>query len=115
MTDVVEMFVETVDTATVVRLVGEIDLSTVVEAELRIVSSTDGAPHVVLDLEALTYLDSAGLAMVDGLARRCRGQGRTFGVVVSDDSVVRTALSVSGLDCVVPVHATRADALQAAV
>jgi len=49
--------------------------------------------------------------MVDGLARRCRGQGHAFGVVVPDGSVVRTALTVSGLDSVVAVHATRADAL----
>jgi anti-sigma B factor antagonist len=113
MTDPVELIVEERNSATIVRLAGEIDLSTAAEIGTRIARSTDAATHVVLDLGGLTYLDSAGLAMVDGLARRCRGQGLAFGVVVPEDSVVRTALAVSGLDSVIAVHATRADALGA--
>jgi anti-sigma B factor antagonist len=113
MTEPVELIVEQRNSATIVRLAGEIDLSTAADTRSRIEQSTGGATHVVLDLGGLTYLDSAGLAMVDGLARRCRGQGLAFGVVAPEESVVRTVLAVSGLDNVVAVHATDADALSA--
>jgi anti-sigma B factor antagonist len=107
----VEVVVESVDGSTVVQLLGEIDLATAPDARARIEETTDSAAHVVLDLGGLGYLDSAGLAMIDGLARRCREQGRSFGLVVPDESVVRTAFAVSGLDRVLRVHGSREDAL----
>jgi anti-sigma B factor antagonist len=110
----VALTVERRDATTIVELAGEIDLSTAAETKNRIEDSIDLAEHVVLDLGGLTYLDSAGLAMVDTLFRRCRDRSCAFGLVVPNDSVVRLALAVSGLDTIIAVHVTRDDALSGA-
>jgi anti-sigma B factor antagonist len=73
-----------------VSLKGELDLSTVakVEEELRRVDASD-VSLVVLDLTALTFLDSTGLRAVITADERARERGRRFVIVKGPDAVQR--------------------------
>jgi anti-anti-sigma factor len=50
--------------AAIVAPVGEIDVATVVEVEAALRAAAREAGHVVLDLRAVTFMDSAGLRLV---------------------------------------------------
>ncbi len=60
------------DQVMIVRLLGDLDLSSV--AALRSTGTTllaDGWNSVVIDLAAVDFLDSAGIGVLIGLRRRC--------------------------------------------
>ena len=81
-----------------VALSGELDLSTVakVEDELRRVESRE--PRVVvLDLSALTFLDSTGLRCVVTTSERAREQDRRL-VVVRGPEQVQRVFAITRLD-----------------
>jgi anti-anti-sigma factor len=84
--------VETEERDGLVRLTlrGELDLSTVgkVEQELRKAESAD-APAVVLDLSALTFLDSTGLRAVVTADERLREKGGRLVIVRGPEPVHR--------------------------
>lgn len=73
-----------------VALAGELDLSEAprVEAELRAIEERDPAT-LVLDLRALSFLDSSGLRLVLEADQRAREAGRKLVVVKGPDAVHR--------------------------
>ena len=89
-----EVAVERLGSADVIRLAGELDMANVDGLE-RAVAST-AAPHVVLDLEALTYLDSAGIRAIDRTYHRLVEGHRTLVVVASARSRAGWTFRVAG-------------------
>jgi anti-anti-sigma factor len=86
----------------VVRLAveGELDLATVpVLAEHLEVA---GAGEVVLDLAALTFLDSSGIALLIGLSRRADREAWALRIVGTPDHA-RATLALCGLVDVLPL------------
>ena len=81
-----------------VALRGELDLSTVnkVQEELRRVEAGD-PPLVVLDLSALTFLDSTGLRSLIAADARGREQGRRL-TLAQGPAVVRRVFEITGLE-----------------
>lgn len=81
-----------------VALRGELDLSTAekVERELQRVEQT-GAPLVVLDLSALTFLDSTGLRLIVGADQRARQSNRRL-AVVRGPATVQRVFTITKLD-----------------
>jgi anti-anti-sigma factor len=55
-----------------------------------------GAPGVVLDLSAVTFFDSAGVRLVDRLARECGRARVRFAVVATPGTTPARVLDIVG-------------------
>jgi anti-anti-sigma factor len=97
----------------VARLSGELDLSNATLIEDQVASRLGGITSVAVDLAGLSYLDSAGLALLSRLATRIAGPGGALRLVVPPGAVVRRALWISGLAEAIPVDETVEAALAA--
>jgi anti-anti-sigma factor len=84
----------------VARLTGEIDQSNA-EAIGRTLRDRAHGRALVFDLSAAQYLDSAGIAMLDMLRR-----ATTLRLVLSPESIVTRALTVTGFDQLIPIFPT---------
>ncbi len=88
-----------------VRIVGEIDLSNfdLVHGQLNEVA--DSAQQLILDLCAVTYLDSHGLRILQSLAdRHARGEF-DLTLVAQPSDIVHRLLAITRLDLNVPIVA----------
>ena len=99
--------------AVLARLAGEIDLSNATAVEDQVTSGLDGATAVAVDLAGLSYLDSAGLALLARLAGRLADLAGALRLVVPRDAVVSRTVSISGLSAAIPVDETVEAALAA--
>ena len=97
----------------VARLAGELDLSNATTIEDQVTGGLGGITSVAVDLAGLSYLDSAGLALLSRLAARIAGPGGALRLVVPPGAVVRRALWISGLTEAIPVDETVEAALAA--
>jgi anti-anti-sigma factor len=99
-------------TLCLVRVHGEIDLSNA-QAVSSAIGSVMGqeARRLVVDLSDITYLDSAGVALLLRLAKRLRTRRRQLHLVVPRGSPVRRVLVFTGLPRVIPLEARLEDAL----
>jgi anti-anti-sigma factor len=97
----------------VARLTGELDLSNAGTVEEQVATGLGGVTSVAVDLAGLSYLDSAGLALLSRLAARIAGPGGALRLVVPPDALVRRALWISGLTAAIPVDETVEAALAA--
>jgi anti-anti-sigma factor len=97
----------------VARLAGELDLSNAATIEDQVTRGLGGLTSVAVDLAGLSYLDSAGLALLSRLAARIAGPGGALRLIVPPDAVVRRALWISGLTEAIPVDETLEAALAA--
>jgi len=97
----------------VARLDGELDLSNASSVEDQVTRGIGGSTSVAVDLAGLSYLDSAGLALLSRLAGRIAGPGGALRLVAPLDAVVRRALWISGLAEAIPVDETVEAALAA--
>jgi anti-anti-sigma factor len=75
-------------------LAGELDLTSVhlLDDELALTS----APGVVLDLSAVSFLDSAGIRTIDRAHRRLRDDGRSLIVAAPESSRAAWTFRVAG-------------------
>ena len=103
MNDLCTVNVEQSHGITSVRLVGELDMSNAA----RVASELQGIcgavrTLLVLDLDGLEYVDSAGLAALDRFVRESGSL-----VVLGDDATIRETLAVAGFDKARPIFPTR--------
>jgi anti-anti-sigma factor len=100
------------DGVQVVELRGELDLNTVAELDAALAgASSGGHPHVCLDLSALQFIDSTGLAAVIRSHVATGEAGGALMVVATAGSIVRRTLETSGLMEMLSVVDDRAAAL----
>jgi anti-sigma B factor antagonist len=98
----------------VVSLGGRLDAGAVVDTEkelLRIIGQSPKA--LMLDLAGLDYISSAGLRVLLTAAKTMRTKGGKLHVF-SVKRFVKEVFDISGFSSVLPLHATREDALTAA-
>ncbi len=80
-----------------VRMTGEVDLSNAAELETAIVElMPNEAAGMVLDLSALSYLDSSGIRMLLTLVGRFAWRGQQLAIVSPPGSRVRNVLQLAG-------------------
>ncbi len=95
----------TVNSTTIVRISGEIDLSNAAQVRDAIGAEVpDVAAVIVLDLSETAYLDSAGIAMIFRLAERLRYNRQELRLVVPRDAPIRVVIRLTKLDQVVPTQ-----------
>jgi anti-anti-sigma factor len=99
--------------AVLARLSGEIDLSNAGAVEDRVTGGLGGSTAVAVDLSGLSYLDSAGLALLSRLAGRLAELSGTLRLVVAPGALVGRTVSISGLASAIPVDDTVEAALAA--
>lgn len=80
-------------------LSGEVDLSNAAALERAIAEAVpNGARGLVLDLSALSYLDSSGIRLLLSLAGSLRWRGQDLVLAIPDGSRCRRVLSMAGID-----------------
>ena len=86
---------ELVGSTTVIRLIGDVDFVNARELATRVDGLCRDAHAVVLDLADTTYLDSAGVWLVDGAARTCAMQGVPLAARVPPECIVRRVVELT--------------------
>lgn len=98
------------DGATVVRVEGDLDMSTCPELE-QALAGTDLADHVVIDLSGCTFFDSSALRVLLQRARAGESVGGSIALVTIDPGILRV-LEIATTDTMLPVHDTLESASQ---
>lgn len=99
----------------VITFSGEHDLSTAPELRERLEAEIEGGNPVVVDLSGAAFIDSSILGAVLDARRRAHAGGLGFAVALSEGAApVERVLEVTGLHSTLPVHPSRAAAIDAA-
>jgi anti-sigma B factor antagonist len=98
---------------TVVTVHGEIDVATSPTLRECLIDLVNGgATRLVLDLEAVDFLDSTGLGTIVSLLKRVRTHGGDLRLVCTE-ARIRRLFEITGLERAVPLHASLDDAISA--
>jgi len=99
--------------ATVIAPRGEVDIATAGQLRERVdqvIGRTTGT--VVVDLTAVSFIDSTGLGVLIGARKRCEADGRTLVVVVAEPRI-RKVFEITGLSELFDIRPTVGSALDA--
>lgn len=102
------------DRVTVVELEGEVDIHTsrrFEEALSRSISA--GAAHVIIDFAKVTFIDSTALGVVVGGVKGIQARGGTLDIVCQEEHI-KSTFEATGLDQIVDIYGSRAEALAVA-
>jgi anti-sigma B factor antagonist len=91
--------------ATVLAVVGELDLATIGVLKNTVGVRLDSESSVVLDLSGLEFCDSTGLGAFVALHRQATTSGARF-ALARPNKRIADLFSLSGIDQVVPVFTT---------
>ena len=103
--------VERGEAATLVVLRGDLDLAGAPDLRECLVKVIDEGARIVIDLETVGFLDSAGLGILVGGLKRARTAGGELELVCSSQDVLKP-LEITGLDRVFTIHSGRDAALE---
>ena len=99
------------DSLGLVELSGEVDLYTAPRFKADLLELIEsGVDAVVVDLSRVTFIDSTALGVIIGGVKRMRERDGRLVIVAGSRPVVRI-LDITGLDKVLTVFDTRAEAL----
>lgn len=99
------------DGYSIVLLTGDVDLSCSPEARKAILASLAQGHPTLVDLSAVTYIDSSGIAsLVEGF-QTAKKNGLRFGLIGVSDAAM-SVLELARLDKVFPIHADLAARLE---
>ena len=95
----------------VIVAAGEIDLTNAESLRDALLSALNaGAPGLIVDLTATTFLDSAGVTALVRASRRASASGAALRLAVTAPAVLRV-LSLVGIDQLIPVYPSVVTAL----
>ena len=99
------------DGVALITLRGEVDIYTAPRFKERLLAVLDGgALGLVIDLSAVTFIDSTALGVLIGGVRRMHDAGGKMALVVASRPVERV-LNITGLDRVFAIHASLDEAV----
>lgn len=100
-----------VDGVRVFRVAGDVDFSVAPQLKKQITARIEaGDRRLVVDLTAAGFVDSTAIGVLVGALKRLSEQGGSLAVVCDNDNV-RTIFEVVGLENVIPLHRSHADAI----
>ena len=112
MTELVELEIEERGEVVIARVSGELDIA---GASSMGESIHDAVPTsartLVIDFSELDFIDSSGIAMLFGLARRLGSRRQQLRVVARSGKPVARVLDIVEFDRAAPVHETLDEAL----
>ena len=98
---------------TVVSVNGEVDVYTAPKLREQLVSLVDaGRYDIVVDMEAVEFLDSTGLGVLVGGLKRVRTHDGTLRLVCTQERILKI-FRITGLTKVFPIHDSVAEAVPA--
>jgi len=93
----------------VITVSGEVDLATSPELDVAIIAAIDsGTSSVAIDLTDVSFMDSSGLGVIVRGLKRCREADIDLDLVITNERVLKV-FGITGLDQVIPIHASIAD------
>jgi anti-sigma B factor antagonist len=96
----------------IVTVTGEIDISTVTRLRERLFELAAGGRPLVVDLDQVSFVDSAGLAALVGAAKRAAAHGGSLHVICAQPQI-RQLFRRTGLDRQIPLARTLDETLGA--
>jgi len=96
-------FLEGMDGCMVVFAVGEIDLATSPTLQEALVEAVESRRHLVVDLSAVSFLDSTGLGVLIRTQKRIAATHKSMSLV-GPTGMVAKVLRITGIDEAIPVH-----------
>ena len=96
----------------IVALRGDVDFNSAEDLRALLLDLIARRNDVLVELSAVPYIDSSGVACLIECFQAAKGNGTHFGLLGVDGTVERV-LRVAHLDKVFPIHATAADAIAA--
>ena len=97
---------------TVIEVGGEIDVYTAPKLREQLVDLVNqGRFHLVVDMEAVDFLDSTGLGVLVGGLKRVRSYDGTLSLVCSQEKILKV-FRITGLTKVFPIYPTLQEALE---
>ena len=96
----------------IVTAAGEIDISSVTLLRERLFELAASSRYLVIDLDQVTFIDSAGLSALVGAANRAAAHGGSLHVVCTRPKI-RKLFRLTGLDRRLPPAPTLDEALAA--
>jgi anti-sigma B factor antagonist len=107
MSDLARITAHDEDDLRVVEIAGEVDASNADDVRVAALTDFPNTAHgLILDLRALDYIDSAGIAVTFDLAERLTQRGQCLVLVVGPSALIRHALAVTEIESVAPLVAT---------
>ena len=94
----------------IAAVTGEIDISSVAQLRQRLYELADNGGTLIVDMNRVTFIDSAGLGALVGTAQRAAEHGGSLLAVCSQPQP-RRLLWMTGVDKRIPLAATVAGAL----
>lgn len=98
------------DESVVVTLAGEVDLETSPRVREVLLGAVSGGQPVFVHLEAVSYIDSSGIASLVEAYQRARDLNTRFGLISVNEAAARV-LRLSRLDTVFPIFGSVDEAL----
>jgi anti-sigma B factor antagonist len=99
----------------VITFSGEHDLNTAPELRGQLAAAIEDRVPIVVDLSGAAFVDSSILGAVLDARRQAHERGLGFAVALSNGAQpVQRVLEVTGLEATLPVHPTRAAAIEQA-
>jgi len=95
----------------IVTAAGEIDISTVPRLRDCLFELAAAGRPLVTDLDQISFIDSSGLAVLVGTAKRATACGGSLHAVCSRPKI-RQLFRLTGLDCLIPLAGTLDEALE---
>lgn len=90
----------------VLEVGGEVDIYTAPQLRKRLVSLIEGGARlIVVDLDRVDFLDSAGLGVLVGARKRLRGVGGGLALVCSQEGLLKI-FGITGFDRVFTLYQT---------
>jgi anti-anti-sigma factor len=96
-------FLEGMDGCTVVFAVGEIDLATSPILREALVEALESRRHLVVDLSAVSFLDSTGLGVLIRTQKQIAATHQSMSLV-GPTGMVAKVLRITRIDEAIPVH-----------
>ncbi len=102
---------EQTDGASVVTVVGEVDVHTAPQLDEALTALVEAANYrLIVDLSGVEFLDSTGLGVLVKALKRVREHDGSLDVVASADRITKV-FRITGLDSAIGIHGSLADAL----
>jgi len=112
LTDLIQLEIEERGDVVIARVTGELDIAGATGTGETIQEAVPtSARALVVDFSQLDFIDSSGIAMLFGLARRLGNRRQELRVVARDGTPVLRVLQIVEFDRAAPVHQTLGEAL----
>lgn len=95
----------------IIALRGELDVSTAPQLRDALVEAICDGCHILVDLEAVTFLDSVGIGILVSGLQRARSRGGELELVCTSRMILKP-FEITGLDRVFTTHTDRAAAVR---